>query len=212
VNNHSIFPNITDFCAARIAEFDTISIDRQEQLKVLSNYLSEQYQVKKTPQVIIICTHNSRRSHLGQLWLAVGADYLGLPLLSTFSGGTEATAFNTRAIAALKRVGFDIQTSDNSIVSNPKYQIKWSSETPFYTAFSKKYDTTPNPSSDFAAVMVCTDADANCPNILGMNLRIGLPFEDPKAFDDTNLEAQMYDERCQQIAREFLFVLQNVEL
>ena len=72
----------------------------------LSQYFSDQYKSGKTPQAIVICTHNSRRSHLGQLWLAIGADFFELPQLETFSGGTEATAFNPRAVAALHRVGF----------------------------------------------------------------------------------------------------------
>ncbi|MFK7946850.1 MAG: hypothetical protein AB8G11_04620 [Saprospiraceae bacterium] len=206
-----IFDNITTFCKAREVEFDTISKGRQAQLKVLSDYLSAKYQIGETPKVIIICTHNSRRSHLGQLWLAVGADYFGLPQLATYSGGTEATAFNLRAVAALQQVGFDIQTADNE-ATNPRYEVKWSDNMPPYIAFSKKYENAPNPTKGFVGVMVCTDADVNCPIVFGMDLRLTLPFEDPKAFDNTTQEAQMYGERCEQIAREFLFVLKNVKL
>lgn len=204
-----LFSTIENYCKQRVQEFDLIPINRQNELKILSNYLAQKYQKNTTPKVIIICTHNSRRSHLGQMWLAVGADFFGLPSIETYSGGTEATAFNPRAVAALKRVGFDIQ-ADNSNPTNPKYHTKWSDEKSPYIAFSTKYDEAPNPSKDFAAVMVCTDADEKCPIVQGMDLRLPLPFEDPKAFDDTALEAQMYDERCVQIAREFLFVLKNV--
>ena len=49
-------------------------------------------------------------------------------------------------------------------------------------------------------------ADKQCPFVPGAALRIGLPFDDPKAFDNTPREAAMYDERCQQIARELLYV------
>jgi hypothetical protein len=140
------------------------------------------------------------------MWLAVGADFFGLPTLATYSGGTEATAFNPRAVATLERIGFDINTK-NETVSNPIYQVKWSTKMQPYVAFSTRYDEAPNPQNDFAAIMVCTDADEKCPIVLGMDLRLSLPFEDPKAFDDTDLENQQYDERCLQIAREFLFVL-----
>ncbi len=210
-NNSILSKSLNNFCVDRVAEFDTISEERQIQLKLLSTYLEEQYQAQNTPKAIIICTHNSRRSHLGQLWLMVGADFLGLPKLLTFSGGTEATAFNPRAVAALKRIGFDIQAPDDQ-VTNPKYQVKWTDEMLPYIAFSKKYDAAPNPSSNFAAIMVCTDADEKCPIVSGMDIKLALPFEDPKAFDDTDLEAQMYDERCKQIARAFLFVLKNVNV
>ena len=190
-------------------EFNQISNSRKNQLLKLSEYFSKQYQSGKTPKAIVICTHNSRRSHLGQLWLAVGADYFGLPKLETFSGGTEATAFNPRAVAALHRVGFTID-NDKS-VNNPKYSIQWKNEMLPYIAFSKIYNETPNPSSDFVGIMVCTEADEACPVISGMDLRLALPFEDPKAFDDTELEAAKYDERCRQIAREMFFVLSNVQ-
>jgi arsenate reductase len=206
-----MFPIIKTYCEKRIKEFDKISNARKAQLTVLSEYLTKKYSKNSTPKVIVICTHNSRRSHLGQMWLAVGADFFGLPTLETYSGGTEATAFNPRAVAALKRLGFDIHTKNETVV-NPNYEIKWTASQSPYLAFSTRYDDALNPQNDFAAIMVCTDADEKCPLVLGIDLRLALPFEDPKAFDDTDLESQKYDERCVQIAREFLFVLSEVKV
>lgn len=206
-----MFKSIETYCHQRIQEFDTIPNERKNQLLILSDYLIQKYRENATPKVIVICTHNSRRSHLGQIWLAVGADFFGLPTLATYSGGTEATAFNPRAVAALKRIGFEINTEDETI-SNPNYAVKWADNQSPYLAFSTRYDESPNPQKDFAAIMVCTDADEKCPIVLGMDLRLALPFEDPKAFDDTDLESQKYDERCEQIAREFLFVLSEVKV
>ena len=203
-----MFKSIAQYCQTLETEFDQISSDRKNQLLKLSQYFSGQYLLQKTPKAIVICTHNSRRSHLGQLWLAVGADYFGLKL-ETFSGGTEATAFNPRAVAALQKVGFSIHPDDENS-QNPNYQIHWNEIMQTYVAFSKVYNETPNPSTDFAAIMVCTEADTACPIINGMDLRLALPFEDPKAFDDTELEAIKYDERCRQIAREMFFVLSKV--
>lgn len=205
-----LFTSIKNYCEQRIQEFDRIASERKDRLRLLSDYFLDKYQSGQTPRVIIICTHNSRRSHLGQLWLAAGADYFGLPPLDTFSGGTAATAFNPRAVAAMKRVGFEINSSDEKI-ENPNYQIKWSPDQVPYLSFSKVYDQPPNPSTGFVAVMVCTDADENCPLVAGMDLRLAIPFDDPKHFDDTALESQKYDERSRQIAREFLFVLSEVK-
>lgn len=205
-----IIEPIFSYCSKLISEFDEISNSRKNQLLKLSQYFSDQYKSGKTPQAIVICTHNSRRSHLGQLWLAIGADFFELPQLETFSGGTEATAFNPRAVAALHRVGFQIK-ADNLDKSNPKYSIQWNTSMKPYIAFSKVYNQAPNPNSNFVGIMVCTEADTACPVISGMDLRLALPFEDPKAFDDTALEAIKYDERCHQIAREMFFVLSNVQ-
>lgn len=192
-------------------EFDQISETRKTHLLKLSNYFQTKYKEGKTPKAIVICTHNSRRSHLGQIWLAIGAEYYGLPMLETYSGGTEATAFNPRAVAALQRIGLDISTK-NSAVENPLYHIRWNNEMQPYQAFSKKYDAEPNPQSDFAAIMICTSADKNCPVVLGMDFRFSLPFDDPKAFDGTDLESAKYDERCRDIAREILFCLSRVDI
>jgi len=140
--------------------------------------------------------------------LAVAADYFQLPDIHTFSGGTEATAFNIRAVDALRHIGFDIHTK-NPDADNPNYDIQWQTNTPPYRAFSKKYDTPPNPTAQFAAIMVCTQADEGCPLVQGCDFRIALPFDDPKAFDNTPLEATKYTERAQQIGREMLFVLEG---
>ena len=154
-----------------------------------------------------ICTHNSRRSHLGQVWAAVAASYYNIKNVHTFSGGTEATAFNPNAIQALERAGFRIEKT--SLESNPLYKVYYSNED-YVTCFSKVYSNAANPSTDFAAIMTCTDADEKCPIVLGATVKIATPYEDPKAFDGTELQDDKYDERCQQIALECLYVFSHV--
>ena len=63
-----------------------------------------------------------------------------------------------------------------------------------------------NPKGNFAAVMTCNHADKNCPFIAGAERRISLPYEDPKAYDDTVDEAKMYNQRSIQIAQEMKFI------
>lgn len=203
--------NIKDFCQSCEAEFTFISEERKAKLRLLRRYVFGKFEANKTPKVTVICTHNSRRSHLGQLWLAVGADYYNLPKIETYSGGTEATAFNSRAVTALREIGFDIKADDTS-ASNPNYAVKWTDMMSPYTAFSKKYDSQPNPVEDFAAILVCGSADRGCPVVIGCDFRLFLPFDDPKAFDDTDLEAEKYSERARQIAREMLFVLSKMKI
>ena len=145
---------------------------------------------------------------MGQLWLAVAAEYLGLPTLTSFSGGTEATAFNHRSVAALKKCGLEIHSEDDK-ASNPLYEVRWKKEMQPYSAFSKKFSDAPNPSEAFAAIMVCSEADEACPFVPGAEFRLALPFEDPKAFDNTELESEKYSERAAQIAREILFALKE---
>ena len=192
------------YITARTAEFDKIPADRRQQLAPLTDYVRENSRAGKPVRLTFICTHNSRRSHLSQVWARTAAAHYGIPSVETFSGGTEATAFNPRAVAALRRAGFEIPEVLEA--GNPRYEVRIHPEGEPMVCFSKVYDQTPNPKSDFAAVMTCTQADKACPLVAGAAARIAIPYEDPKAFDNTPEEERMYDERTAQIARELLFV------
>lgn len=154
--------------------------------------------------MVYVCTHNSRRSHFGQIWAHVAADYFGIENVHTFSGGTEATAFNPNAIAAMERVGFSVKKKLEG--TNPIYEVYHSEKAKPSICFSKVYDHPGNPSTDFAAIMTCSDAEENCPFIPGVELRIATTYDDPKAFDQTPRQNEKYDERCRQIAREAFYV------
>lgn len=205
-----IFKELNKNIEKLVQQFDTIPTARKLQLEQLSAYIQKKYTEKQTPKLIVICTHNSRRSHLGQLWLAVAGNYYDLPKLETFSGGTEATAFHPNAIGAVRRIGF--QVSSETQTENPRHAISWQENQEAYQAFSKRFEDDPNPKEAFCAIMVCTEADEGCPFVSGTDFRIALPFEDPKAFDGTPLEAQKYDERCKQIGTEMLYVLSKVTI
>ena len=77
-------------------------------------------------------------------------------------------------------------------------------------AFSKVFDDPANDAKQFAAVMTCDHADENCPFIPGTEERIPVRYEDPKTFDDTDMESAKYDERSFQIASEMLFVFSQI--
>ena len=205
-----MFEKIEAICKEFEAEFDLIPAERKEKLLSLSTYIKGKIEKNETPKLVVICTHNSRRSHIGQLWLAVGADYLGLPKIQTFSGGTEATAFNIRAVKAFQRAGFELTTA-NGIKDNPIYEVRWKMEMDPYLAFSKKYEDNPNPKTAFGAVMVCSEADEGCPFVGGCDFRLSLPYDDPKEYDETDQEEAKYDERLRQIGREIIFALGQVK-
>ncbi len=188
--------------------FDTIPETRREELSVVASYVRAQLASDRAMKFIFICTHNSRRSHFAQLWAQTAAYYYGIDL-ECYSGGTEATAFNPRAVEAAKRAGFII--SGGETATNPVYKVKFSGEAPVIVAFSKKYSDQFNPQSDYAAVMTCSDADENCPVVFGAETRFSLTYIDPKESDDTIREAETYDLRCRQIAVEMFFLMLRVE-
>lgn len=187
--------------------FTSIPSTRKDLLDRIAGYIQTQIESDKPINLNYICTHNSRRSHFGQVWSAVAASYYKIKNVHTFSGGTEATAFNPNAIQALMRAGFRIEKSDAE--NNPLYRVYYSDED-FVSCFSKVYSDLNNPVSDFAAIMTCTDADEKCPMVSGATIKITTPYEDPKLFDGTALQELKYDERCRQIALECLYVFSQV--
>jgi len=200
---------IKQYCDKLIAEFDVIPKERQALLEELSNYVSSKKESHQAIQLVYICTHNSRRSHFGQIWAQVAANYFNVKNVTSFSGGTEATAFNSNAINAIKRVGFDVKPLDET--SNKRYHVVYDETENPIICFSKVYDDAQNPQTNFAAIMTCSDAEENCPFIPGVELRIGTTYGDPKAFDNTPLQDAKYDERCKQIALETLYVFSKVK-
>jgi arsenate reductase len=206
----SLVPPVRAYIEARASEFEQISPERRERLTEIARFVRTRVAAGETARLTFICTHNSRRSHLARIWAQVTAAHYGVGGVETFSGGTEATAFNPRAVSALRRAGFSISTPEPGAQDNPRYQVHFAESASPLTCFSKIYDQEPNPKKDFCAVMTCSLADQSCPLVAGASLRIAIPYEDPKAFDGTPEEAQQYDERCRQIAREMLYVFSQV--
>jgi arsenate reductase (thioredoxin) len=204
----NLFDSVGQFVHSITQEFDQIPAERKELLQKLTDYIQAKVNAGKPVPLTFICTHNSRRSHLSQLWAQTAAYYYGIPRVQTYSGGTEATAFNPRAVKAVEKAGFRVISSGDA--SNPVYLVQYSEEQPPVKAFSKVYDQGGNPKSNFGAVMTCTHADENCPFIPGAT-RISLPFDDPKAFDGTPLEEAKYDERTRQIGREIFYAFSLVK-
>jgi protein-tyrosine-phosphatase len=191
-----------------MADLDLIPTERRATLDELATFIAERRRAGEQAELIFICTHNSRRSHMAQLWAQTAAHYFGLDHVATYSGGTEATAFNPRAVAALERAGFAIEAT--SAGENPVYAVRFIADMEPMTCFSKVYDQPPNPTAGFCAVMTCGEAEAACPIVFGAAARISLPYDDPKAADGTAEEEAVYDERCRQIAREMLYAFSRV--
>ncbi len=189
------------------SNMDSISSKRQEDLREVAGYIKNKLEDDTSVKLNFICTHNSRRSHLAQIWIATAAHYYGIEKIETYSGGTEATAFNPRAVAAIERAGFTVQNPGGD---NPAYKISFSEDAAPMICFSKKFDDSFNPDKNFAAIMTCSDADANCPFVPGAEFRKPITYRDPKEADGTNQEAEIYDERCRQIATEMFYMMSQV--
>jgi arsenate reductase (thioredoxin) len=189
-------------------EVDQISAERKETLQQLTRFVQDKVKMGKPVYLNFICTHNSRRSHISQLWAQAAAHYYGIENVFCYSGGTEATAFNPRAVKALQDAGFSIIKTKEG--ENPVYEVKFAEDEVPIIAFSKKYDDPFNHNKDFAAIMTCSQADENCPLVLGASARIALTYNDPKEFDGTPQEEVKYEERVHQIGREIFYAFSLV--
>lgn len=203
------YPALAKYLQVASSQFHTIPEERTAELVRVAKYIRERRERAEPAKLIFICTHNSRRSHLSQIWAQVAAAYYGVAGVETFSGGTEATAFNPRAVAAMKRCGLRIEADDPG-AENPRYAVYMSDAAPPMQCFSKVFDFPPNPTQGYSAIMTCSQADAACPVVIGCDARFPIRYEDPKVADDTEFEAQRYDERSAQICIEMLFLMSIV--
>jgi len=201
--------NLQPYVSELHKNFDDIAADRKQLLTEVAGYISGKQVAGDTINLTFICTHNSRRSHMSQLWAQAAAHYYGVPNVYTYSGGTEATAFNPRAVRAMQQAGFSIEKSDST--DNPVYLVNYADAATPVKAFSKKYDDAFNPSSDFVAIMTCNQADEACPIVYGAEKRFSVTYEDPKVSDGTSREEQAYAERCRQIGQEMMFLFSQIK-
>lgn len=204
----SVLPEIEQKINQLKSSFEMIPEQRKELLIETAQYISNKLKQKKEVNLTFICTHNSRRSHISQIWAQTAAEYFNIPSIKCYSGGTEATAFNPRAEKAMQKAGFRLEKQDNS--ENPVYLVYYSDDRETLKCFSKVYSDPYNPQKDFAAIMTCSDADENCPVVFGAEARFPIRYEDPKEFDDTELEEQMYLQRVEQIGREMVFLFSKI--
>jgi protein-tyrosine-phosphatase len=196
------------YLSQRESEFEQIPAERKLLLEQLANLVQQSRSSGQPARLTFICTHNSRRSHLCQIWAAVAAARYHISDVEVFSGGTEVTAFNPRAVAALRRAGLEIPEPELS--ENPRYEVHYATGRAPLRCFSKVYSDLANPSANFVAVMTCADADEACPIVAGAAQRVPLRYEDPKRADGTPEEAAVYDLRCAQIAREMLYAFSRI--
>ncbi|HSM64182.1 MAG TPA: hypothetical protein VK833_09620 [Gillisia sp.] len=200
-------PKISDVINS--LDIKTISKKRKLVLAPLVTYIQGKLDSNKDIKLNFICTHNSRRSHLSQVWAQAMASYFEIEKVYCFSGGTESTALYPKVVETLERSGFNVEVISEG--NNPIYNIFYSENTPPVIGFSKTFDSEENPKSEFAAILTCSDADENCPFIEGAELRIPITYEDPKVSDGTAEQETVYMERSLQIATEMKYVFSEIK-
>lgn len=188
---------------------ENITAERKEILQPLVDFIQSKVTNQQEIRLNLICTHNSRRSHLAQVWAQAASLHFNIKNVFCYSGGTEATAMFPMISKTLENQGFKIKTISEG--SNPVYTIKYDENELPLIAFSKTYYDDFNPDSEFAAIMTCSQADGGCPFISGAEKRIPITFDDPKEFDNTPQQTEKYKERSLQIATEMFYVFSQIK-
>ena len=204
---NKLYPEIETFINS--VDISKITHDRKELLQSLVDFIQVRKDANQEIKLNFICTHNSRRSHLSQVWAQAMSSYFNIKGVTCYSGGTEATAVHHMVIETLNNTGFHISSSDKK--ENPVYDIKYAENETGVMGFSKTYDDEFNPTKSFAAIMTCSQADKGCPFIAGAEKRIPITYDDPKVFDNTPQQAAKYKERSLQIATEFFYVFSMMQ-
>ncbi len=204
--NNTLFKNVSETIAS--LDISSVSSERKDILNPLVDYLKDKIESKQPIRLNFICTHNSRRSHLSQIWAQTMAAYFNIENVSCYSGGTEATAMFPKVGETLINQGFKIKKLSEA--SNPVYSVKHSENAPSVIAFSKKYNDDFNPASAFAAIMTCSSADKGCPMVFGCDKRVAVTYEDPKKSDGTPEQTETYFNRSLEIATEMKYVFSSL--
>ncbi|WP_454047509.1 protein-tyrosine-phosphatase [Chryseobacterium sp. Marseille-Q8038] len=187
---------------------DNISEERKTFLQPLADFIKSKIEADQAIYLNFICTHNSRRSHLSQIWAQAMAYHFGIKNVFCYSGGTEATAMFPKVAEILSSQGFDIQKLSET--ENPVYAVKYAPNEAPVICFSKEYNHKFNPKNRFAAIMTCDNADEGCPLVIGAEARFPVKYTDPKVSDNTPQQAQVYTERSLQIGTEMFYVFSQI--
>ena len=207
-SNATLLPPLRSYTDEVAGELDAISDERKIVLGEIAATIAARLEDGVDANVTFICTHNSRRSHMSQIWAQTAACYYGLDRVHAYSGGTEVTACNCRTITAMRRAGFTIE--DATAGDNPLYLVRYADDRPPIRAYSKLYNADGNPKDGFIALMTCSKADKSCPVVKGAVARYAIHYTDPRLCDDTPTETTAYNERCREIAREMFYIMSQV--
>ena len=206
VKQTDLYPELLAYLNQRAAEFEQIPDERKADLARLADYIRQRQAGDGGARITFICTHNSRRSHLAQVWAQVAAYYYAVPRCPPIPAARRSPR-STRE----RQRPFNVPVCGSRPTNPPQpiRAIEWrpviagrrSSVTrsgltklPIPRAASPPCLTAPKPTrpARWSAVAICDCRSA---------------MMTPKAADGTAEEAAVYDQRSRQIGREMLYVM-----
>lgn len=202
--------NITKIFSNNAIETASINKERKEILKLIASFIVTECKKQNNIHLNFICTHNSRRSQLSQVWAHYAIEKYNLERIHSYSGGTEITAFHRNTIKTLQKAGFEFNL-ENYSHENPIYKITFNKFKKAIIGFSKLYYDSIN-KDPYIVITTCSNAEQNCPFIPEATKRFHVGYIDPKGSDDSESMDETYLETNNQIAAEMDFLFHQVSM
>ncbi len=204
-----IYPEIQNLIRDIEKKFDSIDHNRKLKLKEFAKNIHAALSDGQHVHLLYVCTHNSRRSHFGQIAAALAIIYYRLKNIDSYSAGTEVTAFHKNGINALLSLGFKTETAQETDMDNPVIEVKYGNS-PKIICFSKNIQHHDIPRKNLFVIYTCSEAELNCPVIIGASHSISLPHPDPKSSDSDENQKEVYINTFKAICREVFFMMSLV--
>jgi protein-tyrosine-phosphatase len=206
---------MTDINPTLLSEIESIDLsqikeNRKELLDQISKHIEDQMLSNNEATLVFVCTHNSRRSQFAQVWASIMAEYYGFLHINSLSAGTEATALFPQVAKTLEQAGISVRKEADKHINNPRYLVQYNQSGAYLELYSKTVNEIPEQKNGFIAIMVCSDAEENCPFIPAAKARIALQYTDPKMYDGSEKASEEYKKTSKQIAAEMAYLFSTI--
>ena len=127
---------------------DTVDIAqvRQSELNEVALWVADMLVDSGHVDLTFICTHNSRRSHLAQVWAQVGAKFQGCRAYAHSAEARKRPHATHARLRRCVRAGFQVAVQDTVRgTSNPTYGVSMGKDVAGMACFSKTYTDEANP-------------------------------------------------------------------
>ncbi len=198
--------SIRNYCDKRISEFDLIPESRKKVLLQLSAYL--RYKETDPIDLLFVCADNSSVSIFSQVWAKVAGNFYGYPNVETHSAGIRQSNLAANIVYTLSSLGFDLFVVGDE--ENSKHYFVFDQRKNTCICRSKTLYHYSLPTKEFGVISNHIEADKIIENLKGAELRLLMPYTDPKFSDVSPIAQQEYHNCSNEIAREMLFAFSKI--
>ena len=167
---------------------------RKKRLDNIASVINEN--LNKTRSIVFLCTHNSRRSQICEVWGKVFAE-IYRKKININSAGAFKTVVHSQVYESIVKCGLIVNNKKEIFFDKKKFKLN-----------SKTTDSITM--KNFIAVMTCSDAEKSCPHDPKSIRNIKMFFNDPRIYDETDKMSREYLKTTTYIAEELNYIFKNI--